>query len=268
MKNHVFLWTAAAVLAGGAFFCGSAAGVIEVLEEGYVLETYVVFETVNERPPGDMVFDPAGNLYLVHTETTTGRDGSIYRIDPDKNVVRWITGLTRPLDIIWSDSAEYGEYLYICECSSNGQITRIDLDGVKSKFSQGIIDYPVTLNLDRSGNYNGYMYVGNGVRDKTVVVKTNGQSETFSGFPYLDNGSPAGIEFDIRGNYGGLMYVVVASGDSANLWRGLFTLDTSGNPTRVAPDLTRTGDLEFDTTSGQGFGGYLYVLGKTEADAH
>jgi len=59
------------------------------------------------------------------------------------------------------------------------------------------------------------------------------------------------------------MYASVRVGNPST-WRGIFTLDTDGNPTRFAPDIINAIGLEFDTTAANNFGGQLYAVGRTE----
>ena len=47
--------------------CGSALG-IEVLEPGYVAETYVTYSESGVEKPCAMTFDDNGNLYVVQRE--------------------------------------------------------------------------------------------------------------------------------------------------------------------------------------------------------
>jgi len=160
--------------------------------------------------------------------------------------------------------------LYVVEGNQNafwdkGGISRVDLDGTVSKFSGSGGNLPGVVGLDKTGNYGGLMYMGNTAWDKIIKVMTDGEVQSFSGFPYNISGSPSGIAFDEAGNYGGLMYVGVYSG-TKQTWSGLFTLDVDGNPTRFAPEIISVASMAFDTTAEQRYGGSLYVVGFTEDD--
>ncbi|MFC1782090.1 dockerin type I domain-containing protein [Planctomycetota bacterium] len=269
MKSKVGLMGAVLILTGGAFFCGPA-GAIEVLDPAYVVETYVVFDCANALSPTGMAFEPGGNLYLTHSKSEASGEGSVYRVDTDRNVSRWITGLSRPLDIVWGGGSDYGDYLYVIEGWGNtywahGGVRRISLDGTANKFSDSGLYYPSAGGVDRTGNYGGLMYVGNSAQDDIDKVFLSGQVQRFSAFPYNVSGSPNSIAFDLNGSYGGLMYVGLLTTAQTSM-RGIYTLDTNGDPTLFAPDLKSANVLKFDTTEGKNFGGYLYAVGKTEAD--
>ncbi|MCP4709282.1 MAG: hypothetical protein GY869_11705 [Planctomycetes bacterium] len=260
----------AAALIGSVLFSAGTAGAIEVLDAGYVVEHYVTFDCANARPVTDMAFDPSGNLYVTHTREVSGVNGTIYRIDTERNVIPWVTGLTRPLDIIWGGGTGYGDYLYVLEGNGNqywdkGGVRRVGLDGTMSKFSGSGGNLPGVIGVDKTGNYGGLMYMGNTAWDKILKVMIDGQVQSFSGFPYNLSGAPSSIVFDESGNYGGLMYVGTFSTNTPK-WSGLFTLDATGDPTRFAPEITMVASMVFDTSVEQRFGGQLYVIGKTGDD--
>jgi len=264
-------WFMAAVLTAGVLLGAGTAGAIEVLTADFEVEHYVSFDCANVRPATDLAFDAAGNLYVTHsTSQNPGLNGTIYRIDMDRNVVPWVTGLTRPLAIIWGGGTMYGDYLYVVEGNQNaywekGGVSRVGLDGTVSKFSGAGTNLPAPIGLDRTGNYGGLMYVGDSAWDKMHSVGLDGVVQKFSGFPYNISGSPSGIVFDESGDYGGKMYVGGYS-STPQTWSGLFTLDVNGDPTRFAPEIIAAGSMAFDTTPGQRYGGYLYVIGCTADD--
>ena len=270
MKNSKCLMAAA--LLGWILLGAGSAGAIEVLTADYLVEHYVTFDCANSWPATNLAFDPTGNLYVTHsTSDGGGLNGTIYRIDTDHNVIPWVTGITRPLDITWVGGSVYGDYLYITEAYgnatwSNGGITRISLDGTVSRFSGSGLNRPTVVELDKTGNYGGYMFVGNGSLDNIKKLLSNGQIASFSGFPYDISGSPISIVFDETGNYGGKMYVGVYAEPTKQTWSGLFTLDINGNPTRFAPEIVSVGSMALDTSAEQLFGGHLYVIGFTDAD--
>ncbi len=244
---------------------------LTVLDPAYQAQTYVTYNYINIWPANDMTFDPQGNLYITHhQEYSSGQtDGWIYRIKPDKSVEPWITGISRPEDIVWAGGTSFRDDLYITEGFDNaynndGGVTRIGLDGSINHFVTSGFDQPITLGVDRVGNYGGNMYVGSGDSDRINKVLPNGQVQGFFSFGN-HSGSPVDIEFAPNGSYGGLMYVATQYSNLPNL-SGVFTFDPSGNPTKFAPDIEKAFDLAFDETEAGTFSNYLYVVAKQGDD--
>ena len=179
------------------------------------------------------------------------------------------TGLTRPFDIIWAEGTVFGDYLYVTEgydnaYNSNGGVTRINSDGNIDRFVTSGFNQPVSLAVDRSGNYGGNLYVSSGAHDRINKVLPDGQVQ---GFYYIGDysGSPADIAFAPNGSYGGLMYVAASYSNLPDL-SGILTFDPAGNPTKFAPGIERAGDLAFDDTGTGAFGNYLYAVVKQGDD--
>lgn len=87
--TNLFFVAALAILA----VCGSALG-LEVLEPGYVVETYATYSCPEmQYAPRGITFDPYGNLYLSQWGDYYSYEGAIYRISPDKSVTKWVDGL-------------------------------------------------------------------------------------------------------------------------------------------------------------------------------
>jgi hypothetical protein len=244
---------------------------LTVLDPAYQAETYATYDYAPAWPTLDMTFGPNGNLYTTHHhEYTSGQtDGWIYRIMPDKTVEPWITGISRPEDIIWGGGTSFGDYLYFTEgfdniYNSDGGLTRISLDGTIDRFVTSGFDQPVTLGIDQVGNFGGDIFVGSGDSDRINRVLPNGQVQGFYSFG-TSSGSSIDIEFAPNGSYGGLMYVGTQFTSLTNL-SGILTFDTGGNPTKIAPEIIGAFDLAFDTTDDQLFGGYLYASGRLAGD--
>lgn len=230
---------------------------LEVLEPGYVVETYAGYSDAGiQRSPWDMVFADNGNLYLTHI-----MDNSIWRITPDGVASELVSGVVGPTGIVWAAGTSYGDYLYVA-ITSRGVI-RVDLDGTTSHFaSRGCAG---TLGLDRTGNYGGYMYTTTGCVDHTYRVHPDGSVTMFTSWPgWIDGGGPHNIAFDNRGNYEGLFFVAATYTAGQPHVSGLFTLDPGGNATRFTDDIVKAHAVDFDPS--EGFGGDMFVIGRSGFD--
>lgn len=243
---------------------------LTVLDPSFQAETYVSYDfELGNHPAGDMTFDPQGNLYIVQYENYESYDGRIYRVDTNKTVSTLATGLTRPEDIVWGGGTDFGDYLYVTEGFDNaynneGGVTQVGLDGSINRFVTSGFDQPVTLGVDRVGNYDGNMYVGSSNSDRINKVLPDGQVQGFYSFG-KKSGTPVDIEFSPNGSYGGLMYVATQYVSYPEI-SGILTFDTLGNPTKIAPDIEKAYDLAFDGTETGVFGNYLYAVVKQGDD--
>ena len=223
------------------------------------VETYATYSPGEWNTPWGMTFDSTGNLYVTHKNA-----GEIYRIDPAKNATQFVTGLDSPVSITWGGGTPYGDNLYVADVNDDtwGHIMKITPQGQTSIFCSPN-NQPVSVEIDRVGNYGGYLYAGTGGQDHIDSITPTGSIQTFTDFPYnMGGGGPEGIAFDPGDRYGGMMYV--ANQSSTSSWAGLYTLDTDGNPTHFAPDLITTHDLVFDPMGM--FGHDLYILGMDSDD--
>jgi len=242
--------------------CGSALA-IEVLEPGYVVQTYATYSEPGIGQPRAMTFGGDNNLYV-----TQKVNGSIWRITPEGVASEFVSGLETPCGIVWSGGTGYGDYLYVVEYETwGGGVARVGLDGTTSNFAN--MPYgghaPSPIGLDRTGNYGGHLYVGTTGQDHTYRVDTAGNVSMFSDFPgWTDGGSPVDIAFDPGADYGGLMYISTSFVGANQHKSGLFTLDTSGNASRFTDDLVTAGYIEFDETGY--FDGEMFVSGKSGFD--
>ena len=246
---------------------GSVFG-LEILEEGYEAQTYFSIPEPDFGWLQGMEFDTYGNIYLCFRGTSPDvDDGLIYRIAPDMTSGVFATGFYRPQGIVWAGGTDYGEYLYVADAgiyiSSDhyGDIKKVGLDGTTTVFSKPW-NQPVSVGLDRIGNYNYSMYAGTSGLDHIDAISVSGATETFSDFPYnLGMGGPKSIVFDPGSRFNGDMYVGTYS-SSNSTWSGVFALDSNGVPTRIAPSIAGAVKLEFDIT-GQYFDGDLFAFGST-----
>ena len=238
-------------------FC-SAVRAIEVLEPGYVVETYASYSCPEmQSDPRDIMFDPYGNLYLTQWENYPTK-GAIYRVAPDKTVTKWVDGLGTPRRMVWAGGTDYGEYIYVADGTS-GNLLRIDLDGNVSTFCH-VPNWPHSLALDRSGAYGGRLYVATREPDHIYYVTESGELEHFSYFPGSISGGHVDMTFDPGTEYGGLMYVTLEGGKNDTGPYGVHAVDPNGSATRFAPAIVNAWNVAIDP---HGFlGGYLFISGK------
>ena len=248
----LFLMAALGVLV----LCGPALAV-DVLEPGYTTETFATYSASGIGGPAHMTFAGDGNLYLTHSDP-----GSIWRVTPAQQTNEFVTGLDRPRGIVWGGGTGYGDYLYVVEYGDN-DIVRVALNGTTSFFAAMISGghVPSPMGLDRSGNYDGHLYVGTTGQDHTYEINTSGSVSLFSDWPsWTDGGGPRGYAFDCIGSYSGLMYATANFVGTYQDRSGLFSLDTSGDDTRFSGLVTAFA-VDFDLMGS--FGNYMYVTGKT-----
>jgi len=251
------------------FWGNQKTSAIVILDPAYTVETYIsVPGGLGLGWANHMTFDPSGNLYITFRGTSTSvQDGVVYQFKPDKTGEIFATGFYSPENIVWAGGTDYGEYLYVADPgtyvsgSHYGDIKRVYSDGSTSLFSTPW-NRPVSLGLDRTGNYGGYLYTGTSGSDHIDRVLPDGSIQHFSDYPYDISGNPKNIAFDPGNRYGGQMYIGTYS-SSESTWAGVFILDDDGNPTRFSDDIASGLWLEFDT-AGQFFGGDLFVNGSEE----
>lgn len=248
--------------------CANAWAVVELVDPNYVLELYAEYDTANVGDAFGIAVGPRRNIFITHQISTTGHNGSIVKVAPDGNPTVFAQGLTRPSGIIWAGGTDYGENLYVTEGYRNshfdiGGVTQIGLDGTITRFTgyKVGLNQPVTLGIDRTGNYGGSIFVGNSTVDDIDRVSTTGQVTAFSPFPYELSGGPVDIAFDKAGNYGRAMFVCAWSG-TPNQWTGVFEIDTDGNPYKFVPDLNYAYSVAIDHTKGSALGGLMYAVAR------
>ena len=230
-----------------------SASAVEILSPGYTVETYATYADSVKGIPRHIAFDGSGNLYIAQQNS-----GSIWRVTSGRVAGQFATGFTAPSSLTWGGGSSYGNYLYVGDGAV--AIRRVALDGTTSPFANH--NSVSSLAIDKKGNYGGYLYAGTGGADDFHKVDTAGNIMSFSSWPGLtDGGEPDGIAFDPGTSYGGLMYVGSAYGQNNANKSGLFTMNTSGTPTRFSNNLVYAYDLAFDTTGN--FGGKLFAMGAT-----
>ena len=240
-----------------SFFIASANG-IEVLEPGYITETYVAYncEGTNYSPVG-MTFDANGNLYLSHW-IAYPTDGEIYRVSKDLEVTKWVDDLMTPRRMVWTSGTSYGEYLYVTDPD---KVLQIDNSGNATTFCQ-ISTGPHSLALDTTGSYGGLLYTATRVQDQIYSISDTGVVSKFSSFPGNMTNGHYDLCFDTTGNYGGLMYAAIETDYSAT--GGIYSIDTNGTAKKLAPDILTAYVVLIDPCGL--FENQLFSSGKTSFD--
>ena len=216
-------------------FVYGPAQAVEIFDLRYMVETYLTYPHVTKS--GYMEFDSNGNMYISYEAL-----GTIDRVDTDKSVTMFVTGLTEPRNLVWTGGTVYGDNLYVADHSGH-KIVKVSMEGNKTTFVN--INSPQGIALDRVGGYGGYLYTGPRVSDHVDRILQDGTLQKFSDFPYGMPGGPCDFTFDTGMEYGGLMYVGTDSVQNVN-WRGVHSLDKNGNPTRFAPDIVEASQIKFD----------------------
>lgn len=231
------------------------AGVL--LDSNYVLETYATYSS--NSYPAAMTFDNQGNLYVVHPNL-----GKIVKVDTDKTASTFCSGLSTPVDIVFTGESSYPSPLYVMEyTSANGRIAGLSLNGDYTVFATTNSPYhaPGSMALAPQGAFGGYLYFGATGQDRLGRINFSGSISSFSSWPgWTDGGGPYGMTFDPSGLFGGNMFIgsTFSSGD-ADI-SGVFSINASGNVTRVTNSLVKAEKLKFDTY-GTWFNHDLFVWG-------
>ncbi len=243
----------------------SSTWALEVLDTGYMVETYASYDyTASSEGLGranELTFGPEGGLYISHWEEYPNL-GHIYRISPDRSVIRWVEGLGTPRRIVWAGGSSYGNYFYVADATPN-VVYQIDLSGTVSTFAS-IGAGPHSVALDRTGAYGGLLYVASRNPDRIYLVRDTGQVQLFSSFPGSVPSGHVDLCFDPGSDYGGHMYATLAQPSGVSSFGGLFSINTNGSATRFAPAIVSATNVEIDP-AGQ-FGGELFVSGKLNHD--
>ncbi|MBN1763931.1 MAG: hypothetical protein JW860_01635 [Sedimentisphaerales bacterium] len=238
---------------------------MEILEPGYVIEDYFTIPKSSDSSFSRFTFDSDGNIFIPMFYNSGDYEGVIYRISNDKEISIFADGLTRPMDLTFSNGTDYGNYLYVTEGQQtaewpDGGVSRITPEGVRIPFSGLGLNQPVPLGFDTIGNYGGYLYVASGAADKIHKLSLDGQVQTFYNFSIPDSGCCYDIVFDTTGNYGSQMYVPAVYPGYPDFC-GVLVFDPSGNKSKFAPDIKWAYHAAFDTSDQQLFGGNLFVVG-------
>lgn len=244
------------------------ADALEIIDNNYQLETVATFTGLGGEVAHGMDFGPDGNLYVTSFQSVDGYDGVIFQVQPDTGAVQtWATGLQRPWDIIWDTSATYGDAFYVTEAwdtyySTNGAVIRIETDTTSTAFCTSGMHQPITLAVDTTGNYGGYMYAVSGGTDIVSRILPNGTAQDFLYFGDAGGGFK-GLGFDPTGRYGDAMFLGGRSSTLPNL-SGLFSVAPNGDMTRFSPTLLDVERLDFDTSADQLFDGDLLALARDD----
>ena len=231
---------------------------LNLLENGYITETFATYSAPGLGEAYSMTFDNNGNLYLTHYLA-----GSMWRVTTEIHATEFITNLDSPVGITWGGGTSYGDYLYVVEIVDDN-VVKVGLDGTTSNFASMISggNSPSAIGLDRSGNYDGHLYVGSSSTDHTYEIDTSGNMTMFSDWPsWTTGGGPKDYGFDSMGTYSGLMYASAYFSGTYRDRSGLFSLDTSGNATRFTTDLVAASCIDFDLLGN--FGSNMFVMAKS-----
>lgn len=233
--------------------CGTLAHGLTVLESGYQVESYVTLPELGMGNAKFLSFDETGNLYVTYDGET---NGGMLKVTPDKDVSVLASGLGNLQGVQWGGGTAFGNSLYAANVY-NRQISSVGLDG-QSQSLVTLPSQPITVGLDRTGNYGGNLFVGTRYSPAIFSVAADGTYSTFVEFPGLSGEfSPFDIAIDPTGRYGGLMYVdMYAPGTD---WRGVLTIDSAGNIETFLGRGYGNRRLEFDTTEGELFGGDMFI---------
>jgi hypothetical protein len=74
---------------------------VTVTNPAYKVETYISYDTSVIGRSIDFTFDSSGNIYVTHTHDNFARNGSVQKIDTNKNVTVLRDDLVDPKSIIW-----------------------------------------------------------------------------------------------------------------------------------------------------------------------
>lgn len=245
-------------------FCGivlllvSSVHAFNVLMDGYTLEDYAHYSSTTSSDR--MEFDDVGNLYINHYN-----DGKIQRINTSGQVSTLVSGLSGLYDMTWGGGTNYGNYLYVSSRSQlNDKILRIDLNGNTSTFSYMSSPYHAadSVAIDRTGNYNGYLYSGTSGLDKLVTINSTGNVSLFSSWPGQTSGGVYGIGFDTTGYYNGKMYIATMFGSADADKSGLFLANPNGTISRFSSNLASVLMVDIDPV-GTYFDNNMFVMGRT-----
>jgi hypothetical protein len=243
-----------------ALLLSSIAQALEVLEPGYVVQTYSSYPfgvPVEKRGnPRGLTFGPEGNLYVSHWEDYPS-PGAIYRISPDGTAEKWLGDLGTPRRIVWTGGTEYGDYLYLADGTLGG-ILRIELNGTLSTFIS-MSGGPHSLALDTAGGYEGLLYVATRSPDRIYSVTPSGQLALFSNFPGSVRNGHVDLTFDPGTDYGGLMYAAIYNTSG---WGGVYSYDQDGTGERFAPAIVSARGVVVDPVGL--FGGKMFIAGQLD----
>jgi hypothetical protein len=235
---------------------------LETLMPGYVIENYATYSAPGTTmAPRETAFDGTGRLYLSHWENPSviSNVDSLYRVNTDRTVDRWLTGLHSPRRMVWGGGTAFGDHLYLAEGYSN-QIRYINPDTGYTDVWVNVPNTPTAITIDPTGTYGGRMFVATRENDAVWQITGAGLRMAFSAFPFDASGGPLDLSFDPGTNYGGQLYIATSSPGRPTV-SGLFSLATSGIATRFATSLVDAFSVEIDPL-GQ-FGGQMFVSGLT-----
>ena len=242
-----------------------SAAALNLYDSDYKAEVYATFSSSGMGWLNDIAFDPQGNLYF--TSRGSGRDttdGAVYRVDTQGNISSFATGFYAPGGIVWGGGQDFGENLYVADSGSSsygsgGGIKRIDLNGNVTHFASPY-NQPYAITLDQTGNYGNRLYTATRGLDHIDAVLSDGSTQLFSDFPYNMSGGPKSLAFDLTGKYGNSMFIA----NEGSGYSGIYKMDTIGNASRFAPEISKAVCLGFD--SDLVFDGDMFVSGKQVSD--
>jgi len=221
---------------------------LTVLDPGFQVEEYATYQFINGRPKF-IEMDSSDNLYVTHD------GGNLVRITTDTNNSILASGFQNLQGIDWGGGTSYGDFLYTAEVVTK-RVNKIDVNGNDSTFTT-LPDDPLSVEIDRQGNYNNQMYVGTRFSSRIYSVDNTGQSSVFKDFTSVSNNGSIDISFDPTGSFQGNMYVTLNQVSDVN-FQGVLSVDPLGNVSQFFPGNFFGAYLEFDSTAALNFGGDLY----------
>ena len=142
--------------------------------------------------------------------------------------------------------------------STNGNIIKIDQDGVASSFVTGGKNFQ-SIVWGQGTKFGNSLYAAEVYLDRVISSDTSGSTGSFSVLP----SQPIAIGLDRTGNYGGNMFV------STRYSNEIYQIDENGTSSLFVdwPETSAGGvsDIEFDTTGN--YGGLMYVTSLTPSNS-
>jgi len=237
-------------------------------DTNYKIETYASFDSSGMGGIYGSGFDGQGSLYVTYlgTQDVSYQNGSIAKITPSDVTTRWADNLSKPTRVVWTGGTDYGDKMYVMEYLKD-KVKILDGQGNHSSFAT-VYHSPVSLALDRSGNYGNMLYAGTSSHHGIHSITTSGTVSQLGNFPGdLSGGGFRDMEFSPTAKYGGNMFVgMKINGGPYDYMNGIFRISTTGMAERFAMSINLVDDMAFDPVGTQ-FDNDLFIIGSKEGVA-